>query len=611
MSHDLIGQTLGAYRILEKIGRGGMASVYKAYQPALDRSVAIKVLPPHLADEPGFKERFQREARAVAKLEHPHILPVYDYGHDGDLSFIVMRYVETGTLRRIMSIPMQTSRIIDVVGQIAGALDHAHRNGIIHRDVKPSNVLLDERDWSLLTDFGLARMMEVSQQITASGVGMGTPTYMSPEQGMADRVDHRTDIYSLGVMLYEMLTGKVPYEAETPLAVVLKHINDPLPLPSDVNPDIPKAVERVVLKAMAKSPSDRFQQAGQLAVSLEEATHDATSTRDDKRPLGERTTEPIRAEAQTIALWRKSLRRYWWLLATGLVIALAGFAILRLPQTSQFQGGVIEEIRGQTNGGEPVVEYEADATPIHSQGASVTQNTTSEHSGDQSAATDEPNDVVSDLGATPEKRDAKLDPGFTLYDEFESSGQVNPLRWWSETNFRVRDGAAILEASLGEQSSHLWDLSPSDTWNPASSGEVRFAVQADMLVGRSLADEYGGGSTEITLHSPTLLPDGGNWAFVLGYAYESGYISYQCNGTQYRPSQDDSGLYSKLTGTPLFGEWHTFRISIEESAESQDLALVGYVDGKEICSWVPPSEWQDAMDSISFWLINNWNRPWT
>ncbi len=339
----LIAQTVGAYRIIEQIGRGGMATVYKAYQPALDRYVAVKLLPAHLADEPDFAERFQQEARAVAKLEHPHILAVYDFGQDDELSFIVMRYVEAGTLRGIMGKPMELSRITGLVSQVAGALDHAHDHGIVHRDVKPTNVLLDQGDWSLLTDFGLARMMEVSQRLTPSGVGLGTPAYMSPEQVLAGRVDHRTDVYSLGVMLYEMLTGQVPYEAETPLAVGLKHISDPLPLPRDVNPEIPKAVERVVLRAMAKAPDDRFQQAGRLARTLQEAAHAAGATRDRKQAIGEITTEQIRAESQLIRKWRTRLRRIWWLLPAGLFIALVGFAILRLPQASQFLGGVIEE----------------------------------------------------------------------------------------------------------------------------------------------------------------------------------------------------------------------------------------------------------------------------
>jgi len=281
----MIGSSLGPYRIVEPLGRGGMAAVYKAYQPSLDRYVAIKVLPAHLTGEPGFAERFKREARAVAKLEHPHILAVHDYGQEGDLTYIAMRYVEGGTLKDLLGKPLELHLIVDLIGQIAEALDHAHEHGIIHRDVKPSNVLLDRGNWALLTDFGVARMVEATQQLTGTGVGVGTPAYMSPEQGQGKKVDRRSDVYSLGVVLYEMLTGRVPFEAETPLAVVWKHVNEPLPLPRSINPEIPEAVERVVLKAMAKAPGDRYEKAFELRESLVGAIRAGKTT-------GQRLHEP-------------------------------------------------------------------------------------------------------------------------------------------------------------------------------------------------------------------------------------------------------------------------------------------------------------------------------
>lgn len=267
--HDLIGQTLGQYRIVEQLGKGGMATVYKAFQPSLERYVAIKVLPPYFAHEEGFSQRFEREAKAIARLDHPHILPIYDSGQEGDVSYIVMRYVDAGTLKDVETgEPLPIEQASNVVSQTAEALDYAHQNGVIHRDIKPANILLDRGEWVLLTDFGLARMVEVSQQLTASGVGVGTPAYMAPEQGQGTRVDGRADVYALGVVLYEMLTGRVPYEAETPLAVVLKHVTEPLTMPRLVNPDIPEAAELVILKAMAKNPDDRYQTAGDMAAAL-------------------------------------------------------------------------------------------------------------------------------------------------------------------------------------------------------------------------------------------------------------------------------------------------------------------------------------------------------
>jgi tRNA A-37 threonylcarbamoyl transferase component Bud32 len=269
--NNLIGQTLGKYQIIEQVGKGGMATVFKAYQPGLDRHVAVKVLPAYYAHEAGFEERFTREAKAIARLDHPHILPVYDFGQDDGLSYIVMKYVSGGTLKDRLGRSLAPKEALGILKQIAAALDHAHDVGILHRDVKPGNILIDEKGWVYLSDFGLAKMVEGSVQLTGTGTGVGTPAYMSPEQGQGLAVDERTDVYSLGIILYEMLTGRVPYDAETPMAVVVKHITSPLPLPRSINPTIPEPVERVILKALAKNPDDRFPRAGDLVVALEAA----------------------------------------------------------------------------------------------------------------------------------------------------------------------------------------------------------------------------------------------------------------------------------------------------------------------------------------------------
>jgi hypothetical protein len=262
---------LKKYQIVEQVGKGGMATVFKAFQPGLDRYVAVKVLPAYYAHEEGFEERFTREAKAIARLDDPNILPVYDFGQDDGLSYIVMKYVSGGTLKDRLGRPLASKEALAILKQIAGALDHAHDVGILHRDVKPGNILIDEKGWVYLSDFGLAKMVEGSVQLTGTGTGVGTPAYMSPEQGQGLSVDERTDVYSLGVILYEMLTGRVPYEAETPMAVVVKHISSPLPLPRSVNPNIPESVERVILKALAKDPDDRFSRAGDLVIALETA----------------------------------------------------------------------------------------------------------------------------------------------------------------------------------------------------------------------------------------------------------------------------------------------------------------------------------------------------
>lgn len=291
---SLVGHTLGQYQIVEQVGQGGMATVYKAYQPGLNRYVAVKVLPPIHAQQPGFSERFRREAEAIANLNHPNILPVYDSGQEDEYSFIVMRYVEGAhTLKQVMQTRLSLRQVTDLIEQIAAALDYAHRQGVIHRDVKPSNVLVDG-DWALLTDFGLAKMTEDSVRLTGTGVGIGTPAYMSPEQGQGQLVDHRTDIYALGIILFEMLTGHIPHNAETPVAIIFKRATEPLPLPRVLNPDIPEAVERVILKALAREPDDRFTSAGALATALKEGVSQAAPP-----PPGDE--EPGVSPAETVA----------------------------------------------------------------------------------------------------------------------------------------------------------------------------------------------------------------------------------------------------------------------------------------------------------------------
>ncbi|MEA3350523.1 MAG: protein kinase [Chloroflexota bacterium] len=270
MEDALIGHTLGAYQLVDRLGQGGMATVYKAYEPALDRYVAVKVLPQFFARDPNFMQRFRREARAIAQLNHPNIVPIHNYGEEGDITYLVMRYVEGGTLQQGRGSVYDPERAVRLIIPVASALAYAHKQGIIHRDIKPGNVLLSGDDWPLLTDFGLAKMMEDATRLTKTGVGVGTPVYMSPEQGHGAEVDHRTDIYSLGIMLYEMLTGEVPFRAATPMAIIIKHINAPMPMPRKVNPNISETLEGIILKATAKSPDNRFQTADEMIAALEQ-----------------------------------------------------------------------------------------------------------------------------------------------------------------------------------------------------------------------------------------------------------------------------------------------------------------------------------------------------
>jgi serine/threonine protein kinase len=285
------GQTLGPYRIINQVGRGGMATVYKAYQPSVDRYVAIKVLPSQLAESKEFATRFHQEARIIAKLEHPHILPVFDYGESDGVAYFVMRYLDAGTLKDKMEAgrPLPLSDIDRIFTQLADALSYAHTHGVIHRDLKPANALIDSQGNIFLTDFGIARLLEsASPRLTQTDAIMGTPAYISPEQAQGNDVDQRSDIYSLGIILYEMVTGRVPFVADTPLAVLFKHISDPLPLPSLVKSDIHPAIEKVILKALAKDPKDRFSTAGEFVSAWKHALAEAETVN-----LSEKISTPV------------------------------------------------------------------------------------------------------------------------------------------------------------------------------------------------------------------------------------------------------------------------------------------------------------------------------
>ncbi|MBN1266939.1 MAG: protein kinase [Anaerolineales bacterium] len=313
MEDSLVGQTLGAYRLMERLGQGGMATVYKAYEPALDRYVAIKVLPQFFASDPNFTARFRREAKAVAQLNHPNIVPIYSFGETNGISYIAMQYVEGGTLKHVRGEQLDCPAALQLLLPIARALGYAHQRGIIHRDVKPSNVLLNSEGWPLLTDFGLAKMTQAShERLTGTGVGMGTPMYMSPEQGQGSRVDHRSDIYSLGIMLYEFVTGDVPFHADTPMAIVIKHMTAPLPMPRSINPAIPETVETLILKATAKDPDDRFQSAAELAAAMETALDTALRTPAPAAkpavPVAAPTAVPDRAAAAVPAVAEPAAR---------------------------------------------------------------------------------------------------------------------------------------------------------------------------------------------------------------------------------------------------------------------------------------------------------------
>lgn len=284
---------IASYTLLEPIGHGGMAVVYRARQDSLERTVAIKILSENLAASTEFMERFRREARTVANLRHPNVITVFDFGEDENgVPYLVLEYIEGPTLADLMDTGLDDRRIPGLLDQIAAGLDYAHARGVIHRDIKPGNVLMTDDGRAVLADFGLAWLLE-GAHLTLTGGVIGTPEYMAPEQAGGEAIDHRVDVYALGVVLYEMLVGARPFVAETPIAVLLQHLQDPPPSIVDARPDLPLGVGEVIARALAKDPSERFGSAGELARAFRSALAGTS-------PTVATPVEPLRVPAPTL-----------------------------------------------------------------------------------------------------------------------------------------------------------------------------------------------------------------------------------------------------------------------------------------------------------------------
>lgn len=400
---QLIGKTLGKYRITQHLGSGGMSEVYKSYQPGLDRYVAIKVLHSFLADEEDFLTRFRREAKLAAMLRHPNIIQVIDFDYDEQdkAYYMVMEYVEGASLKvRLQKMAqkgetMPLDEAMRIVTAIGSALDYAHQYGTVHRDVKPANIMFTKDDQPILTDFGIAKMVNVVG-LTASGAMVGTPAYMSPEQGMGQAGDERSDIYSLGVVLYQLATGQRPFEADTPLGIALKHISAPLPLPSTINPDLPPSIEAVIVRALAKSPDDRYQSAKEFVTDLKRAaagavieppplevvvplaSRDASSAAQDQQ--WDRATLPgapaVRPLADAVPPTGPpaARRRRWWPVAlVGVLILVAAGVCATLFATGRAQS-LIAAARSQIVGQVATPTATVEGTPTATPDAIATQS---------------------------------------------------------------------------------------------------------------------------------------------------------------------------------------------------------------------------------------------
>jgi serine/threonine-protein kinase len=316
----------GRYELLELIGKGGMSSVYKAHDRLLDRQIAVKVLHPHFTEDEEYVERFRREARSVAQLSHPNIVTVIDRGEDDGRQFIVFEYVEGENLKQLLERtgPMPVRDALLLALQMARALSFAHGRGLIHRDVKPQNVLLNADGQAKMTDFGIARSVDV-QGVTITGTVLGTSEYIAPEQARGQQVDAQTDVYSLGVVLYELLVGGVPYEGETFVTVALKHVNEPTPSVLDRRPELPPRVALAVERAMAKSPDERFASMQELVDELEACLDELDPSAEQATMISRRPVAPKRARQPRR---KRRLGVLWPIAAVLAVLAVAGLAAL-------------------------------------------------------------------------------------------------------------------------------------------------------------------------------------------------------------------------------------------------------------------------------------------
>ncbi len=288
----LSGRHLGKYQILEPLGSGGMARVYRAFHPQLNRYVAIKVLRGDLVDDDSFLARFRQEAQSVAALRHPNIVQMFDFDVHEGITYMVMELLDGDSLNtrlndyRVRDEQLPWGEMVRILLDVLDGLAYAHEEGMIHRDIKPDNILLTKRGQAVLADFGIAQIVGGTRH-TVSGALLGTLKYMAPEQGLSNTCNAQTDLYSVGIILYEMLTRQPPFDADTPLAILMKHVNDPLPIPHIVEPSIPASFERIVLKALAKEPENRYQSAEEMA----QAVHTAAAEADIEIP--ERISLPL------------------------------------------------------------------------------------------------------------------------------------------------------------------------------------------------------------------------------------------------------------------------------------------------------------------------------
>ena len=343
----------GRYAVIEHVGSGGMADVYRARDELLGREVAVKVLSERFSRDRSFVERFRREAQAAANLSHPNIVSLFDYGADGDTYFIVMEFIDGRSLSEVISQdgPLLPERAAEIASDVAKALERAHTGGLVHRDIKPGNVMITSTGQTKVTDFGIVRALggEADQTMTQTGMVIGTAAYLSPEQAQGNQVDARSDVYSLGIVLFEMLTGQAPFSGETPLSIAYKHVREEAPPPSRVNPDVPAPLDAITLKALAKNADNRYSSAGEMSQDLQRFLGGQTI---HASPLMSETTRVQPAAGSQTSVMREveyvddeepaPRRGAWYVVVALLILALFGLGAWFLATQAFDQGQPVE-----------------------------------------------------------------------------------------------------------------------------------------------------------------------------------------------------------------------------------------------------------------------------
>lgn len=365
-AEPLIGRTVGIYRVVEQVGRGGMTVVYRALDHN-GRAVAVKVLAPYVAQQEQFRARFQREIRVLQELRHENIVPILDFGELDGQGYIAMPFYPAGTLadrlRAGALTPTEAMRILD---QVSAALQRAHDAGVVHRDVKPSNILLDEKGDAYLSDFGFAQVGDASISLTGSAL-IGTPAFISPEQGRGLEVTPKSDQYSLGVVLYQLATGRLPFEGDTPMGLIIKHVNEPLPRPRFYSPNLPDAVEAVLVKALAKDPAHRFSTVAAFNAAFQESMRASLTPSGKLKMQPGAPKRPAQFFPDTHPTHAYQRPRFW---TRRRVVAAAGLTLLLLPGASWALHAILPGAAGPLDAAAYAATFSAVGTQAASMGGS-------------------------------------------------------------------------------------------------------------------------------------------------------------------------------------------------------------------------------------------------